>query len=88
MYSVRQSQTMKTNSLIGLSLWGVASITSAQLIFMPQNNFQPIADRAPSVPVDLSALYDNKAFGREPNETDFDGSGGVSYISLLLLTYQ
>lgn len=49
---------------------------AAQLIFMPQNNFQPISGQASSKPIDLHGLYDNRAFGLEPDETDFDGSGG------------
>ena len=49
---------------------------TAQLIFMPQNNFQPISGQALSLPIDLDGIYDNRAFGLEPNETNFDGSGG------------
>ncbi|PSN65894.1 glycoside hydrolase [Corynespora cassiicola Philippines] len=42
---------------------------------MPQNNFQPISGQAQSIPIDLNAIFDNRAFGIEPNETNFDGSG-------------
>lgn len=49
---------------------------TAQLIFMPQNNFQPTSGQAPSVPIDLHEIYDNRAFGSKPNETNFDSSGG------------
>ncbi|KAK7192381.1 hypothetical protein DPSP01_004966 [Paraphaeosphaeria sporulosa] len=48
---------------------------TAQLIFMPQNNFQPISGTAPSRPIDLHVIYDNQAFGLTPNETNFDNSG-------------
>ncbi|KAJ4294980.1 hypothetical protein N0V90_006988 [Kalmusia sp. IMI 367209] len=62
-----------------MALWAkcllLASASSAQLIFMPQNNFQPISGQAPSTPIDLSGIFDNRAFGLKPNETAFDGSG-------------
>lgn len=53
---------------------------TAQLIFMPQNNFQVVSGQAPSLPIDLEHIYDNRAFGLKPNETDFDGSGGESRV--------
>ncbi|KAI0769990.1 glycoside hydrolase superfamily [Fomes fomentarius] len=43
---------------------------------MPQNAFQPLGGQLPSFPVDISALYDNRAFGMTPNEANFDGAGG------------
>ena len=49
---------------------------TAHLIFMPQNNFQVVSGQAPSLPVELEDIYDNRAFGLKPNETNFDGSGG------------
>lgn len=47
-----------------------------QLIFMPQNDFQPLNGQAKSVPIDLSSIFNNRAFGLKPNETNFDGAGG------------
>jgi hypothetical protein len=49
---------------------------TAQLLFMPQNNFQPVFGQAPSLPIDLQEIYDNRAFGSEPNVANFDDSGG------------
>lgn len=52
-------------------------VAYGQLVPMPQNNFQPRSGQAPSSPIDLSSIYDNKAFGLEPGEANFDGTGGI-----------
>lgn len=56
--------------------WALLASACAEVIFMPQNNFQPVSGQAQSLPIELDAIFDNKAFGLEPNETNFDGSGG------------
>lgn len=45
------------------------------VIFQPQNDFQALSGKAPSVPVDLHAWFNNRAFGLKPNDSSFDGSG-------------
>ncbi|KAH7071544.1 glycoside hydrolase superfamily [Paraphoma chrysanthemicola] len=60
--------------LLAWACW-LLGAARAQLIFMPQNNFQPLEGQAASIPIDISGLANNRAFGLEPNETDFDGSG-------------
>lgn len=62
--------------MTGKALCLFVATAAAQLIFMPQNNFQPISGQAPSLPIDIQGIFDNRAFGSKPNETDFDGSGG------------
>jgi hypothetical protein len=63
--------------LLLTSICTLSSSAFGQLIFMPQNNFQPLAGQAASLPIDLSFLFNNRAFGLEPNETNFDQTGGT-----------
>jgi hypothetical protein len=51
------------------------SMTAGQLVFMPQNDFQPLKGQGLSFPVNISSLFDNRGFGKEPNESNFDGLG-------------
>lgn len=54
------------------SLFPLLALARAQVIFKPQN-----ADNggsyAPSVPLDLSSLFDNRGFAQKPGDADFDG---------------
>lgn len=49
----------------------------AQLVFNPVNNFRPISGEAPSLPLNIDTLFNNRGFGKVPGDADFDGSGGT-----------
>ncbi|RAO67188.1 uncharacterized protein BHQ10_003200 [Talaromyces amestolkiae] len=49
----------------------------AQLVFNPVNNFRPISGEAPSLPLNIDTLFNNRGFGKVPGDADFDGSGGA-----------
>lgn len=51
------------------------SMTAGQVVFMPQNDFQPLKGQGLSFPVNISSLFDNRGFGKQPNESNFDGLG-------------
>lgn len=53
-----------------------SAFTAQAVIFQPQGNFQPLAGEADSFPVDLVQYYNNRAFGFQPGDADFDGNGG------------
>lgn len=65
--------TLKVLSLCGFLL---STLASSQVLFMPQNDFLPSSGQVLSFPIDLSSLYNNRAFGMKPNESNFDGMGG------------
>lgn len=67
-----------------LTLWSicVASV-AAQLVFMPQNDVQPLSENSNAIPVDLSTLADNQAFGKGPGDARYDDIGSASSVSLL-----
>ncbi|ORY19623.1 glycoside hydrolase superfamily [Clohesyomyces aquaticus] len=57
-----------------MPIWLSLSPVLGQLIIMPQNNFQPLLGQAKSKPINLTAEFNNKAFGLTPGEADYDGS--------------
>ncbi|GME32956.1 hypothetical protein GTA08_BOTSDO10949 [Neofusicoccum parvum] len=46
-----------------------------QVLDLRPNAFQPLEGQPLSFPVDLVPLFNNRAFGLVPNESDFDGTG-------------
>ncbi|GME28440.1 hypothetical protein GTA08_BOTSDO10949 [Neofusicoccum parvum] len=46
-----------------------------QVLDLRPNTFQPLEGQPLSFPVDLVPLFNNRAFGLVPNESDFDGTG-------------
>ncbi|KAA8651388.1 uncharacterized protein ATNIH1004_000270 [Aspergillus tanneri] len=50
---------------------------SQAVIFKPQNAFQPITPQVPSHPINLEPHFNNRAFGQEPKDANFDGSGNA-----------
>lgn len=61
--------------LLSILLHGllIAVPVCGEVIFMPQNDFQPVSGKSYSFPVDLSPLFNNRGFGMTPNESNFDG---------------
>lgn len=59
------------------SFLALSSLCNA-VIFKPQNVFQTISGNNASFPIDIKPLFNNRAFGMQPNEADFDGSGSKS----------
>lgn len=60
-----------------ISLLALSSLSHA-VIFKPQNDFKSISGKNASFAVDLKPFFNNRGFGMEPNDADFDGSGSES----------
>lgn len=61
---------------MNLLLWAsLAATVLAQLVFNPVNDFQSISGASLSFPLNLDSLFDNRGFGKTPDDADFDGSG-------------
>lgn len=52
------------------------SSVSGKVLFNPTNDFQPLSGEAPSLPVSLDAILNNRGFGNLSSDADFDGVGG------------
>jgi alpha-L-fucosidase len=63
-----------------LSILLSVPMVAGQVVFMSQNDFQPLEGQAPSLPVNIGSLFNNRAFGKRPNDADFDGSGSLSTL--------
>jgi hypothetical protein len=64
-----------------LSLSLLLGDSLAEVLFKPQNVFESLSGPGPSFGLDLSNLTNNRAFGLEPGDADFDGSKGQSNAS-------
>ena len=57
----------------------LAGRTPAEVLFKPQNVFESLSGPGPSFALDLSNFTNNRAFGIEPGDADFDGSKGQTH---------
>jgi hypothetical protein len=56
----------------------LAASVLGQVVFNPTRDSHPISGETPSLPVNLNAFYNNRAFGLTPNDGNLDGSGSMS----------
>jgi hypothetical protein len=57
----------------------LAASVLGQVVFNPTRDSQPISfGETLSLPVNLNAFYNNRAFGLTPNDGNLDGSGSMS----------
>lgn len=50
-------------------------LSGAQVLFNPKNVDSGSSGRNPSIPLDISSLYNNRGFAMKPNDSNLDGYG-------------
>ncbi|KAK7755056.1 hypothetical protein SLS62_002871 [Diatrype stigma] len=73
-----------------IALTGAAAAASSEQLVINPKNRQNSAEASSAVPIDLSHLRNNRGFGREPGDADFDGAGNAypaAYLPPEDLTY-